>query len=99
MIDIDLKSYTVLYLKNAHEEIRLIRSLVNQKNTDFETLHRICHTLKGQSFFMGFNDVALRAFELEKYYKNLLDGIQSAPTVNVGVILDEIEKLLLTKNL
>ena len=93
MVDSDLKSYTALYLTNAQEEITSIRSLVSQKDVDIKTLHRVCHSLKGQSFFMGFNDIGLKALELETYFKSLLDsnqGISQNKDVNVDGILGEI---------
>lgn len=100
MVDSDLKSYTALYLKNAQEEIELIRSLISQGDVDIKILHRIGHTLKGQSFFMGFNDVGLKALELETYFKSLLEnnqGTSQNKDVNVEGVLSEIEKLLVTK--
>ena len=96
MVDSDLKSYTALYLKNAQEEIRSIRSLIGQGDEDIKTLHRISHTLKGQSFFMGFNDIGLKALELETYFKSLLDGGQKTE-LNVSGVLEEIESLLINK--
>lgn len=99
MVDFDLKSYTVLYLKNAQEEIKSIRSFISQKSTDFETIHRICHSLKGQSFFMGFNDIGNKALQLEKHYKNLLDNadVSETPNLDVEKTLVEIESLLSAK--
>ncbi|KKP37469.1 MAG: hypothetical protein UR23_C0003G0004 [Candidatus Roizmanbacteria bacterium GW2011_GWA2_32_13] len=97
MGDFDLKSYTDLFLKNAQEEIKSIRSFISQDNVDIKSLHRICHTLKGQSFFMGFNDIGLKALELETYYKSLLDGSQKKD-VDVEGILGEIEGLLIRKS-
>lgn len=95
MVDFDLKSYTALYLNNAQEQVRLIRSFINQKDVDIKTAHRVCHTLKGQSIFMGFDKIGHKAFELEKYYKNLLDNSQNIASTDISAILDEIEKLLL----
>jgi len=96
MVDFDLKSYSALYLKNAQEEIVSIRDLVKQRNVDIKTVHRICHTLKGQSFFMGYNDIGLKALELETYFKAKLENTQ-AKDIAVEEILGEIEKLLSTK--
>lgn len=98
MVDSDLKSYTALYLKNAQEEIESIRSLSSQSDVDVKGLHRICHTLKGQSFFMGFNDIGLKALELEAYFKSLLDNNQTISEnkdVNIEAVLEEIGKLLI----
>lgn len=99
MVDFDLKSYTALYLENAQEEVESIRSFINQEKADIKTLHRICHSLKGQSFFMGFNDIGIKALELELYFKSLVDGNQVVPLDNtkVTITLSEIEKLLSTK--
>lgn len=102
MVDFDLKSYTALYLKNAQEEIDLIRSLFSQNDKDVKALHRICHTLKGQSFFMGFNDIGLKALELETYFRSLLENsesIEQGKSINVDSVLDDIEKLLQIKKL
>ncbi|PJC31405.1 hypothetical protein CO051_04160 [Candidatus Roizmanbacteria bacterium CG_4_9_14_0_2_um_filter_39_13] len=101
MVNFDLKSYTALYLKNAQEEIRLIRDYINQKDVDIKALHRITHTLKGQSFFMGIDDIGNKAWELEKYYKSLLEGNgnPSNKRLDVEVILNEIEKLLANKKI
>lgn len=101
MVDFDLKSYTALYLKNAQEEIDLIRKHINQKDVDIKELHRISHTLKGQSFFMGIDDIGNKAWELEKYYKSLLEGNEDPPNKNfdIDVILSEIEKLLKDKKI
>lgn len=96
MVDSDLKSYTALYLTNAQEEIESIRSLISQKDVDIKTLHRICHTLKGQSFFMGFNDIGLKALELETYFKGRLENAQPKE-INIESVLGEIEKLLTSK--
>ena len=98
MVDSSLKSYTVLYLTNAQEEIKLIRSLISQKDVDVKELHRISHTLKGQSFFMGFNDIGLKALELETYFKARLENTQ-LKDVNVEGVLGEIEGLLASKNI
>lgn len=98
MVDFDLKSYTSLFLTNAREEIESIRSLISQKDVDIVALHRIAHTLKGQSFFMGFNDIGLKALELETYFKSLLDNNQSIEqnkNVDVEGVLGEIEELLI----
>ncbi|MFA6081696.1 MAG: Hpt domain-containing protein [Patescibacteria group bacterium] len=98
MIDLDLKSYSDLYLKNAQEELRLIRSLISRDVVDIKTIHRICHSLKGQSFFMGFNDIGLKALELEIYYRQLLENNQDqSKKTNVEEILSEIERLLINK--
>lgn len=103
MVDFDLKSYTALYLKNAQEEINLIRNYINQKEVDVKALHRISHTLKGQSFFMGIDDIGNKAWELEKYYKSLLDSNENSSVIknidDVKTILTEIEKLLATKKI
>lgn len=98
MVDSDLKSYTALYLINAQEEITSIRSLVSQKDVDIKTLHRVCHSLKGQSFFMGFNDIGLKALELETYFKGRIENTQPKE-INVESVLGEIEKLLMTKQI
>lgn len=95
MVDFDLKSYTVLYLKNAHQEISEIRRFVNEGSTDIKTLHRMCHSLKGQSFFVGFNDIGLKALELETYFRSQLEGDQNKE-INVEKVLGEID-LMLTK--
>lgn len=76
MVDFDLKSYTELYFKNAQEKVTLIRSLINLNDADISTLHRICHSLKGQSFFMGHEEIGKKALELEKYFRSLLDNKQ-----------------------
>lgn len=101
MVDFDLKSYTALYLKNAQEEINLIRNYISQKDIDIKALHRITHTLKGQSFFMGIDDVGNKAWELEKYYKSLLEGNAdpSNKSLDVEAILNEIETLLAAKKI
>ena len=96
MVDSSLKSYTTLYLKNAQEEVRSVRNLNSQKDVDVKTLHRICHTLKGQSFFMGYNDIGLKALELETYFKGRLENKQTNE-LDVEGILGEIEKLLASK--
>ena len=101
MADFDFKSYTALYLKNAHEEIKTIRNLINLKSADIKTLHRVCHSLKGQSFFMGFDDIGHKALELVKYFKSLLDNNQTISLndkIKVNATLDEIEKLLFKIN-
>ena len=97
MVDSDLKSYTALYLKNAHEEIETVRSLIDLERSDIKTLHRVCHSLKGQSFFMGFNDIGHKAMDLEIFFKSLLNNhqvISLNDKLKVNAILDEIEKLL-----
>ena len=62
------------------------------KDVDVKTLHRVCHTLKGQSF-MGFYDIGLKALELETYFKAKLENTQ-VNEINVEAILTEIEKLI-----
>jgi chemotaxis protein histidine kinase CheA len=96
MVDSDLKSYTVLYLENAQKELNLLRSLISQEVPDLKELHRVSHTLKGQSFFMGFNDIGLKALELETYFKGKLENTQTND-LNVEAILEEIEVMLKNK--
>ena len=101
MIDIDIKSYTDLYLQTAREEINLIRSSINQNNPDLKTLHRTSHSLKGQSYFMKFDEIGDKAKELEDYFRTVADrnlGISEEDKIYINSKVEEIEKLIIAKN-
>lgn len=95
MVDSDLKKYTDLYLENARLEIETLRGLLSGSK-DLVELHRISHTLKGQSYFMKFNEIGDKAKSLELLFKKLLDQGQTILEENdfSKNALNEIENLL-----
>lgn len=97
MTDFDLKSYTDLFLKNARQEIQTLRGLLGA-DENLAELHRVSHSLKGQSYFMNFNEIGNKAKDLEFFFKALLDKKASltGQTDYPKNILVEIENLLKT---
>lgn len=96
MVDFDLKSYTSLYLKNAVEEVETLRGLIRE-GKDIATMHRLAHSLKGQSYFMNLKEIGDFALQLETFFKTILDQGQTTLT-NPDIpnnTLNRIESLIL----
>ncbi len=103
MVDLDLSSYKPLYIQTAYALVNEYRIAFNLFHTDISdtialtNLHRISHSLKGQSAFMNYSQTALFFKQLEDFYsllKNKPDLI-SLPLVQEIPQPDILSKMIL----
>ncbi len=86
MDSFDIGSYKNIYLKSAKELVARIDLLLNGAVKDVSELHRLFHTIKGESFFMGYTELGNLCLKAEKELEHKL-------TTGSSLDPSEIEKL------
>lgn len=99
MASFDLGHYKELFLKTAFEYVTAMRqdvqSLVANKidASVIERLHRSAHSLKSQSNFMQYNDLAQFCKVLEFYFRDVKDGKMQVTSSVLPMLSQSVEKL------
>lgn len=97
MDSFDVGSYKDIYLKSAKELVGRIDLLLKGKVNDVSELHRLFHTIKGESFFMGYTalgDLCLKA-EKELEHKLTTDNsLNPAEIEELARLVDEVRSEL-----
>lgn len=100
MDSFDIGSYKNIYLKSAKELVARIDLLLNGAVEDVSELHRLFHTIKGESFFMGYTELGNLCLKAEKELEHKLTTDSSLDpseikklTRLVGEVRLELEKV------
>lgn len=80
-IDIDLEDLVPGFLENRHNDIDLIKKLINEGN--FSEIQRIGHSMKGSGGGYGFDEISV----IGKYIE------EASKEKDVNVILENIKNL------
>lgn len=91
MDSFDVGSYKNIYLKSAKELVGRIDLLLKGAVDDVSELHRLFHTIKGESFFMGYSELGNLCLKAEKELEHKL-------ITSSNLDQTEIEKLVALVN-
>jgi chemotaxis protein histidine kinase CheA len=57
MDSFDINTYKEIFIKSSNESLARLKALLAEKPQQAEEIHRLFHTLKGRSYFMGYEDL------------------------------------------
>lgn len=99
MANSDLSHYKEMFLEVALEYVTALRQdvqLLATNATDaavIERLHRSAHSLKSQSNFMQYNDLAQYCKVLEFYFRDVKEGKVQVSSESLPLLSQSVEKL------
>ncbi len=101
---VDLSSYRDLYLKTAHEylntlkiKLSLLKQFANDAENKFE-IYRLTHSLKSQSFFMGYKQTGLICKTLESVFYAIKENKITLSNELFDAINDALQKITISLN-
>lgn len=83
MDSFNLSDYKDIFIKSTNDDLKRIKKLLKENPDDIGVIHRLFHTIKGRSFFIGYHDLGMICLNAEKK----LDQ-----KVKMGAKLSETEK-------
>lgn len=90
---VDVKSYKDDYLKHTREDLDRLNKLLKENPEEIPVIHRLLHTIKGRSFFMGYHDLGVVCLNAEKMTEHKLKMGASLGEGEIKKLLTELERI------